>query len=101
MYEWDRDLLYRAVDLQLELIRRGRDIQIELPVYNVDRVSFCDYSKPIGEMSVHMDTNEELEEALDKLEKELSQDVKDPGTESNSCETLQSHYRKEEEESQE
>lgn len=75
MYEWDKKLLYRAVDLQLELIRRRRDIRIELPVYNVDRVSLCDYSKPIGEMSVHMNTNEELEEALDKLEKEVKKEI--------------------------
>lgn len=88
MYKWDKKLLYRAVDLQLELIKRRRNIQIELPVYNVDRVSFCDYSKPIGEMSVHMNTNEELEEALDKLEKELSQDLEHPGTKSNSCEVI-------------
>ena len=88
MYEWDKELLYRAVELQLELIRRRRNIQIVFPVYNVDRVSFCDYSKPIGEMTVHMNTNEELEEALDKLEKELSQDLEHPGTESNSCEVI-------------
>ena len=104
MYEWNKDLLYRAVDLQLKAAKKGRRIKFDFPYRGehvlIDEVTMWDYKKEIQHMLKTANTNEELSAMLGKLEKKLSRDLAHPGTKSSSYETLQSHYRKEEEESQ-
>lgn len=92
MYEWDKNLLYRAVDLQLKAAKKGRRIKFDFPYRGehvlIDEVNMWDYEKEIQHMLKTASTNEELISMLDKLEKELSQDLEHPGTESNSCEVI-------------
>lgn len=105
MYKWDRDLLHRAVDVQMQARELGRKIAFEFPCVatgsTIDFITKWDYENKLGYMSEIFCSNEELRAALDKLEKELSQDVKDPGTKSSSYETTQPNYKESEGESQE
>lgn len=79
MYEWDKDLLYRAVDLQLEAARKGKRIKFDFPYRGehvlIDEVRMWDYEKEIRDISETANTNEELSAMLDELEKEVKKEI--------------------------
>lgn len=71
MYKWDKNLLYRAVDLQMEAARNGVDIDFGFPRVSSDNVQIWDYRNPPDKLyTVH--TNEELEEMLEKIKRKMN-----------------------------
>lgn len=71
MYKWDKKLLYRAVDLQLEAVRNGVDIDFGFPRVSSDKVQIWDYRNPPDKLyTAH--TNEELEEMLEKIKRKMN-----------------------------
>lgn len=75
MYKWDRDLLHRALDLQLDAMEKNKEMKFGFPYAAkggvVDFVTKWNFEKKPGNMSDNFWDNEELREELDKLEKEI------------------------------
>lgn len=74
MNKWDRELLHRALDLQLDAMEKGKKISFNFPCIAegvLDMVTRWDFARKIGTMGKDMFSNGELQEELDRLEEEL------------------------------
>ena len=105
MYKWDRDLLHRAVDLELEAMKVGRSIKFDFPYYGargicINSVDMWEHGEDGSCKHKTACTNKALKSMLDRLEKELSQDGNHPGTKVSPNETLPHNYKEKEWESQ-
>ena len=86
MYKWDRDLLHRALDLQMEAMEKNKEMKIDFPYAAkggvVDFITKWNFKKSPGNMGKNIWDNEGLREELDKLEKELQKsEGNEPGGE--------------------
>lgn len=68
MYEWDRDLLHRALDLQLDAMKKGVVLEFGFPRpmsgYSSSVFLYCPIKDPMAQIA---DTNEELKEVLEDI----------------------------------
>lgn len=70
MYEWDRKLLYRAVDLELKAAERGMELYFTFPYYSGRYGEAIDFIAAWVEGRMeHAETNEKLSSMLGRLEK--------------------------------